>query len=329
MFSAMQPTGELHLGNYLGALANWVDLARVHEGLFCIVDQHGQTVAYEPAVMREKIREFVINYLAAGIDPERSTVFVQSDVPEHTELAWYLATVTQFGELTRMTQFKDKSAQHEENINAGLFTYPVLMAADILLYKATMVPVGEDQVQHLELARDVAHRFNTRFGDTFPLPKARLSQGARIMGVDGLRKMSKSLGNQIGLLETDDGLWAKLRGAYTDPQRQRRADPGRPEICNIYGIHKVVTPIEETQKLGVQCRTAAIGCGDCKKALLVHLSDRITPIRERAASLRAHPDLVDRILEDGARRARAIARATIEEVREKMGLRARARGLGP
>ena len=320
IFSAMQPSGELHLGNYFGALANWVQLARENESIFCIVDQHSLTVEHDPASLRAKVLSLAIAYLAAGVDPARSIIFVQSDVPEHTELAWYLAAVTQFGELGRMTQFKEKSEDHASNINAALFTYPVLMAADILLYKATMVPVGEDQVQHLELARDVAHRFNVRFGETFPLPKARLSNAPRIMGTDGLRKMSKSLGNQIGMLETDESIWTKLRPAFTDPQRQRKTDPGRPEVCNIFRIHGAVTPPSEIATVEHNCRTAAFGCADCKKILATHLSTRLGPIRDRAAQLESHPEQVEDILRDGAKRARAIAATTIREVRERMGL---------
>ena len=327
IFSGMQPTGELHFGNYFGALANWVELSRSIESIFCIVDQHAFTADYSPKELPAKILDMATGYLAAGVDPERSLVFVQSDVPEHTELAWYLATVTQFGELGRMTQFKDKSEHHTHNINACLFTYPVLRAADILLYKATVVPVGEDQVQHLELARDVAHRFNTRFGKTFPMPKPRLGTASRIMGTDGLRKMSKSLGNAIGMLEEDNAIWKKLRGAFTDPQRQLREDPGRPEVCNIYRIHTAVTDAQQLAEVETNCRTAGFGCGDCKKLLATNLSTRLTPIRERAKELRAKPGYVREVLDDGAKKARKIARETIGEVREKMGMLPIAAGL--
>jgi len=316
----MQPTGELHIGNYLGALANFVELARTHDCLFCVVDQHALTADHDPATLHAKTLEVAIGYLAAGIDPARSIVFVQSDVPEHTELAWYLATVTQFGELGRMTQFKDKSDTQTQNVNAALFTYPVLMAADILLYKATLVPVGEDQVQHLELARDVAHRFNTRFGEVFPLPKPRLSASARIMGTDGLRKMSKSIGNHIGMFDDESVVAAKLKHAFTDPQRQRRTDPGRPEICNMYRIHTAVTGTDALATVETGCRRAAIGCGDCKKILADSLSRRLAPIRERARELRARPVYVREVLADGASRARALARKTLGEVREHLGL---------
>lgn len=325
----MQPTGELHIGNYLGALANWVTLSRETESVFCIVDQHAITVEYAPRELATKVLDMATGYLAAGVDPDRSIMFVQSDVPEHTELAWYLASVTQFGELGRMTQFKDKSEHHAQNVNVGLFTYPVLMAADILLYRATIVPVGEDQVQHVELARDIAHRFNTRFGETFPLPKARLGTAPRIMGTDGLRKMSKSLGNQIGMLETDTAIWARLRPAFTDPQRQRRTDPGRPEVCNMFRIHTAVSTAAELANVELNCRTAGFGCGDCKKLLAANLSTVLTPIRERALALREKPGYVREVLDHGARRARAIARETLGDVREKLGMLRVAASLTP
>jgi tryptophanyl-tRNA synthetase len=327
IFSGMQPTGELHFGNYFGALANWVSLSKDIESIFCIVDQHAFTIDYDPKDLPAKVVDMATGYLAAGVDPERSIIFVQSDVPEHTELAWYLSTVTQFGELARMTQFKDKAEHHTHNINAGLFTYPVLMAADILLYKATLVPVGEDQVQHLEIARDIAHRFNTRFGETFPLPKARLGTAARIMGTDGLRKMSKSLGNYIGMLEEDKAIWKKLRSAFTDPQRQVREDPGRPEICNIYRMHTAVTAQSQLAEVEVKCRTAGFGCGDCKKLLAENLTTTLSPIRERARELKSKPGYVREVLDAGAKRARAIARETIREVRARMGMQRDAAGL--
>lgn len=327
MFSGAQPTGVLHVGNLFGALANWVNLARDHDGIFCIVDQHALTVEHDANGLRERIRDVAIGYIAAGIDPSRSIVFVQSDVPEHTELAWYLGAAAQYGELTRMTQFKEKSEQAQGSASAALFSYPVLMAADILLYKATMVPVGDDQTQHLELTRNVAHRFNTRFGETFPLPRPHYSAAPRIMGTDGLRKMSKSLGNYIGMLEDDATIWTKLQPAFTDPQRQRRADPGRPEVCNVFRLHGVVTPSDQVASVEQQCRTAAIGCRDCKQILAKHLGTCLDPIRERARALSEKPEAIEEILRDGAQRARAIARETIGEVRERLGIRRIARGV--
>jgi tryptophanyl-tRNA synthetase len=320
ILSGMQPTGELHLGNYLGALANWVRLQDDYDCLFCVVDQHAITVEHDAKELPARVFDMAVSYLAAGVDPERATVFVQSAVPEHTELAWYLATVTQYGELGRMTQFKDKSAQHEE-VSAALFTYPVLMAADILVYKATHVPVGEDQTQHLELTRNIAHRFNSRFKkDYFPLPQGLYTSTPRIMGVDGLRKMSKSLGNHIAMLEPPKSLWKKLASAYTDPQRTVLEEPGRPEVCNIYRIHQAVTDERELGPIAERCTTAAWGCGHCKKELERSLNARLEPMRERAKTLRSDPARVREILHEGARKARAIARETLAEVRDLMGI---------
>ena len=269
IFSGIQPSGELHVGNYLGAVKNWVALQREAESLFCIVDYHAITVPYEPAQLRARRREMAVGLLAAGIDPSRASLFVQSDVPEHTELAWIFNTVTPLGELERQVQFKDK-AQRQESVMAGLLNYPVLQAADILLYRADTVPVGEDQVQHLELSRVIARRWNSQFSpdvDYFPEPKALLTPTRRIMGLDGQAKMSKSLGNTIGLLESREEIWANQRPAVTDPKRIKRTDPGTPEVCNIYHLHKAFSPPETVEHVAVQCSTAGWGCIDCKKVL--------------------------------------------------------------
>ncbi len=319
LFSGIQPSGELHLGNYLGAVRNWVRLQDQYACLICIVDYHAITQPYEPAEMPKRAFDMAVGLLAAGIDPAKAVLFRQSDVPEHTELAWILASVTPMGELGRMTQFKEKSEQHQ-GVNAGLFTYPVLQAADILLYKAEAVPVGEDQAQHLELVREIARRFNARFGKVFPEPATLLSEVPRLLGLDGKKKMSKSMGNTIALLEGKDAVWEKLRPAMTDEQRKRRTDPGRPEVCNIYTMHKVFTPLPKTAEVERDCRAAAIGCIDCKKALLETLDAALAPIRERARELSAHPERVREVLADGASRCRAIAQETLREVRGKMGL---------
>jgi tryptophanyl-tRNA synthetase len=320
ILSGMQPTGELHLGNYLGALANWVRLQDEYDCLFCVVDQHAITVEHDAKQLPKRVFDMAVSYLAAGVDPERSTVFVQSAVPEHTELAWYLATVTQYGELGRMTQFKDKSAQHDD-VSAALFTYPVLMAADILVYKATHVPVGEDQTQHLELARNVAHRFNTRFKKGFfPLPQGLYSNTPRIMGVDGLRKMSKSLGNHIAMLEPPKPLWKKLAGAYTDPQRTVLEEPGRPEICNIFRMHQALTDESKLPEIAEKCTRAEWGCGHCKKELESSLNARLEPMRAKAKELEANPERVREVLAAGAAKARAVAKETLREVRDLMGI---------
>jgi len=325
IFSGIQPSGELHIGNYLGAVKNWVTLQRQYESFICIVDYHAITVPYEAADLRQRTRDMAISLLAAGIDPSACTLFVQSMVPEHTELAWIFNTITPLGELERQTQFKEKAGR-QESVAAGLLNYPVLQAADILLYKADMVPVGEDQVQHLELSREIARKWNSRFvpdaAPFFPEPKALLTPARRIMGLDGQAKMSKSLGNTVGLLEDPKDIWEKLRPAVTDPKRVRRTDPGTPEVCNIYHLHKAFSPAATVEHVAVQCSTAGWGCIDCKKVLFESMENELGPIRERAIEVRANANKLDEILGDGAAHARSIASATIREVKELMGLSA-------
>ena len=323
IFSGIQPSGELHIGNYLGAVKNWVVLQAQFESLFCVVDYHAITAPYEPVALRARRREMAVSLLAAGIDPSRATLFVQSMVPEHTELQWIFNSVTPVGELERQTQFKEKSAR-QESVMAGVLNYPVLQAADILLYRADSVPVGEDQLQHLELSRVIARGWNARFASVdapyFPEPKALLTPTRRIMGLDGNAKMSKSMGNTIGLIEPPDDVWNKLRPAMTDPARVRKTDPGTPEVCNIYHLHRAFSPSETVVEVAHNCSTAAWGCIDCKRTLHGHMERELVPIRTRAAELRARPSDVDDALADGSRRARAIARETIGEVKERMGL---------
>ena len=322
VLSGMQPTGELHLGNYLGALKQWAALARdtTLQSLFCVVDAHAITVDYDPRSLPDRVIDAVATYIAGGIDPNLATVFVQSDVPAHTELAWYLTSVTPMGDLHRMTQFKEKSEQHKQNVNAGLFTYPVLMAADILVYKANVVPVGEDQIQHLELAREISRRFNARFGEIFPEPQPRLSTTPRILGLDGKAKMSKSMGNTIGLMDAPDVIEKKLRGAFTDPLKLRKNDPGRPEICNIFTIHRAMSTPDTVAYVEPNCRSGALGCGDCKKLLAERMIAELGPIRENALALRADRKGVLNVLREGGEKARAIAEPTMREVRSAMGL---------
>jgi tryptophanyl-tRNA synthetase len=290
--------------------------------LFCAVDAHAITVPYVPAELVERRARMVLDLVAAGVDPAGGAiVFAQSDVVEHTELAWYLAAVTPYGDLGRMTQFKEKS-ENKEFVSTALFTYPVLMIADILLYKATVVPVGNDQLQHLELARETVRRFNHRFGEVFPEPQPRLSTAPRIMGLDGNAKMSKSLNNSIALFDDPKVFWDKLRPAFTDPQRLRKSDPGRPEVCNIYTMHKEVSPSETVREVYANCTGAKWGCVDCKKSLFSHFDAELVPLRAKRAALTMN-DAHD-ILEEGARRARALATPTIREVRAAMGLAERA-----
>lgn len=322
VFSGIQPSGELHIGNYLGAVQAWVDIQRRYESIFCIVDYHAITVPYEAADLRTRTRQMAVSLLAAGIDPEVATLFVQSAVPEHTELAWIFNTITPLGELERQTQFKDK-AQRQDSVAAGLLNYPVLQAADILLYRADTVPVGEDQVQHLELSREIARRWNARFSPAtpyFPEPKALLTPTRRILGLDGQAKMSKSLGNAVGLLEPPDQIWEKLRPAVTDPKRVRRTDPGTPEVCNIYHLHKAFNSPDTVTLVAENCRSAAWGCLDCKRVLFEGLERTLAPIRARETDLRNRPHYVDQVLGDGAAAARRLAGETLREVKEMMGL---------
>ena len=320
VFSGIQPSGELHLGNYLGAVRNWVRLQDQHECLFCVVDLHAITQPYEPATLAERTLEMATGLLAAGLDPDKCTLFVQSHVPEHSELNWLLTTVTPLGELERQTQYKDK-AQRQESVPAGLLNYPILQAADVLLYQAGLVPVGEDQLQHLELMREIARRWNHRFGtDFFPEPQALLTPTKRVLGLDGQAKMSKSLGNTVGLFEEPDKIWEKLKPAATDPARVTRKDPGNPDICNIFTIHQGFSTPAQQAHVAHQCRTAGWGCLDCKRLLADNIIAALAPMRERHARLRADPARVHAILRDGAARARAIARKTIRAVRTRMGL---------
>ncbi|MBA3646250.1 MAG: tryptophan--tRNA ligase [Gemmatimonadaceae bacterium] len=324
IFSGIQPSGALHIGNYLGAVENWVELQHKYDSFFCIVDYHAITVPYEPADLVARTRDMAVSLLAAGIDPSKSSLFVQSMVPEHTELAWILNTVTPLGELERQTQFKEKTAK-DESILAGILNYPVLQAADILLYKADLVPVGEDQVQHLELSREVSRRWNAKFDSNsaegfFPEPKPLLTPTRRIMGLDGQAKMSKSLGNTIDLLEEPAQIWEKLRPAMTDPARKRREDPGTPEVCNIYSLHRAFSPPDLVETVAVNCRTAGWGCIDCKKALAQSMENDLAPIRERAKEITANPKMVAAALDAGAGKARGVAQATMKEVKQKMGL---------
>jgi tryptophanyl-tRNA synthetase len=322
-FSGIQPSGEIHVGNYLGAIKNWAAMLDEYECFFCIVDYHAVTIDYDPREMPQRVFDAAVANVACGLDPERCTLFVQSAVPEHTELCWAFMTVCAMGDLGRMTQFKQKSEQHRDNVNAGLFAYPVLQAADILLYKATKVPVGEDQLQHIELCREIGRRFNARYGDVFPDAHAVLSPSPRVLGLDGKAKMSKSLGNHLGVLETPESVKAKLRPAYTDVQRLRRSDPGRPEVCNIFTMHGGFSPADVVADIDRRCRTAGIGCSDCKMVLADGIEKTLGPARARAAELRARPERVREILDAGAVRCRTIARETMREVREAMGLRAR------
>jgi tryptophanyl-tRNA synthetase len=320
VFSGIQPSGELHLGNYLGAVQNWVKLQDQYRCIFCVVDYHALTQDYEPKEMQRRVSDMVMDLLALGIDPDRSLLFLQSMVPEHTELAWVFNNVTGHGDLERMTQFKDKSASQPENINVGLFNYPVLQAADILLYKAELVPVGQDQVQHIELARRIARSFNHRWGKVFPECDALLTNLPKLLGLDGKAKMSKSLGNHISLAlyGNDKALWKVLRTAVTDEARVTREDKGDPDRCNVGTMHKALSSEADNAWVREGCTTAGIGCVDCKQKLAANMQAHFAPYVERRAQLT--PARVKEVLEQGAAKARAIAQRTMSEVRAKLGL---------
>lgn len=320
VMSGIQPTGEIHIGNYLGAIKHWVELAGQYPCFYIIVDYHAITIDYDAAQFQKSIFQAALVNAACGLMPGTCHLFIQSQVPEHTELCWIFNSCTMVGRLFNMTQFKDKSEQHQENVNAGLLVYPVLQAADILVYKATMVPVGEDQLQHLELTREIARRFNFKYGETFPDAVA-CGRSVRVMGLDGESKMSKSKGNYIGMLESADTIWEKLRPAKTDINRKRRQDPGDPSVCNIFSLHEHFTSTEQRAELAEGCRHAGIGCIDCKKALLANLMATLQPIQDRYHELASHPDVIKDFLRDSAVKARTVAGATLEEVRAKMGLR--------
>ncbi|KAA3608253.1 MAG: tryptophan--tRNA ligase [Planctomycetota bacterium] len=320
VLSGIQPTGLAHIGNYLGALRNWVSLQESKRCFYCVVDLHALTTLPKGKELRRSSLEMAKVLMACGVDPERSALFLQSAVPGHTDLAWAFQCMTPMGDLSRMTQFKDKSADQPKNINAGLFTYPVLQAADILIYRAGEVPVGEDQVQHLELAREIARRFNRTYRNLFPEPQPCLTKAPRILGLDGTKKMSKSQNNHIPLLATPPQLQKLVGKAVTDPQRVRRDDPGRPEICNVFSLHGHFSRPEEVQTVETDCRSAALGCVDCKRRLAENMAQSLEPIRTKAEALEQEPERLLDALSDGAKRAGAVAKHTMDKVRNATGL---------
>jgi tryptophanyl-tRNA synthetase len=319
VFSGFRVTGEQHIGNYLGAIRNYVALQEDYDCIYCAVDVHSLTTLEDARQVGENSLTSAMVMLAAGVDPERSIIFVQSHVPEVMELAEYFAMLTPLGVLTRVPTFKEKVRQQPENVNLGLVGYPVLMAADILLYRASVVPIGVDQEPHLEFAREIARKFNGRFGATFPEPKSVHTTTPLVRGLDGQAKMSKSMGNHIPIGASAEETTRLVMSAVTDPQRQRRSDPGRPEVCNVYSLHEIFTPDRVGEIYG-QCTTASWGCVDCKRVLAGSINDAFASFRARYVELAADPERVRAILRDGAARASAIARETMAEVRERMGL---------
>ena len=319
IFSGIQPSGIVHLGNDLGAVRNYVRLQYEYEAIYCIVDYHALTSTHDPDLLRSRTREMAASLLALGLDPERCTLFVQSHRPEHTELAWLLATVTPVSWLERTPTFKEKKADQPDDVNHGLLTYPVLQAADIVIYKASLVPVGKDQAAHLELSREIVRAFNARYGDTFPEPQAVFTEAPIVLGTDGVKKMSKSVGNTIDVLAAGDVIHRQVMSMVTDTKRILRTDPGRPEVCNVCQLQRHFG--DDYEDLWDGERTARTGCVDMKKVLADRIIARYAPARERYRELMADPGRVDEILAAGAEHLRPMAEATMAEVREKMGLR--------
>jgi tryptophanyl-tRNA synthetase len=321
VFSGARPTGRQHLGNYCGAIQNYVALQEEYECVYCVVDLHALTTLRDTHELKQNTYEMVLDWLAAGMDPERSIIFVQSHVPQVTELHTILSMVTPMGWLARLPTFKEKVRQQPDNVNYGLLGYPVLMAADITLYKADTVPVGDDQLPHLEFTREIVRRFNYQFGETLIEPQAKLTQTPRILGLDGVNKMSKSLNNHIELAATPEEIRRRVMTMVTDPARQYKTDPGHPEVCNVFSLHRIFsTDPAAIDQIEVDCRNADIGCVDHKKIFAQDLSQALAPFRERRAELASDPDLVWRILADGADRARAVAQETIAEVKSRVEL---------
>lgn len=319
VFSGMRPTGRLHLGNLLGALDNWVKLQDKYDCVFAVVDWHALTTGYEDTrEIQQNIRDLVTDYLSAGIDPEKSLVIKQSDVKQHAELSLLLSMLTPLSWLERCPTYKEQLRELEgrEIMTHGFLGYPVLMAADILVYKAVAVPVGEDQLPHIELTRELARRFNFLYDPVFPEPQALLNEVVLLPGTDG-RKMSKSYGNIIEMSASPEEIRKTVANMVTDPQRIRRRDPGNPDVCAVYAFHKVFT------KLGIEdikegCQTAGIGCVECKRRLADALNEYLDPIRERREAILKKPGIIDEVLEDGAKRARVLAEATLTDVRQAM-----------
>lgn len=320
VLSGIQATGIVHLGNYFGALKNWVELQNSgHDCYYFIANEHAITLPQEPQKLKENTLSLAATLLAIGIDPNKSTLFIQSQVPGHAQLAWILNCLSPMGHIERMIQFKEKSEDNPEQVNVGLFTYPILQAADILLYKPDVVPVGIDQAQHLELTRFLAHKFNSTYKPLFPEPQTLHTQTLKVVGLDGSAKMSKSKNNYIGLVEDEKTIWKKLATAATDPARVKRTDPGNPFICNIYSLHTFFSSQSDLDWVVEGCRTAKIGCIDCKGRLFQNMNNFLKPIRESYNDWMSKPKELKAILDEGARKASKVADQTISEVYEAIG----------
>ncbi|HKB25299.1 MAG TPA: tryptophan--tRNA ligase [Methylomirabilota bacterium] len=320
VLSGMRPSGKIHLGNYLGALKNWVGLQDAYDCYYFAADWHALTDDTDTSTVPGDTVEMLADWLGAGLDPERSTLFIQSLVPEHAELHLLFSMVTPVAWLERVPTYKERIEQQGiASPSYGLLGYPLLQAADILMYKPRWVPVGIDQVPHVELTREVARRFNHAFKPVFPEPDAKLTEIPKVPGTDG-RKMSKSLGNAILLSDPPEEIARKVKPMVTDPARKRRTDPGNPDICPVFDLHKIFTPSADREYCATGCRTAAIGCLDCKDVLLKHMLPPLEKIRARRQAYAEKPDAIKEILYEGSKRARAVAQTTMGEVRAAVGL---------
>jgi len=321
VFSGARPTGKQHLGNYLGAIQNYVALQKEYDSVYCIVDIHALTTMETTHDLKNNSYEMALDWLAAGLNPDESIIFVQSHVPQVMELHTILSMVTPLGKLTELPTFKEKIKQHPHNVNYGLVGYPVLMASDIVLYKTDVVPVGVDQAPHLEFTREIVRSFNYRYNTkTLIEPEMKITKIPKVIGIDGVQKMSKSLNNHIEMASTPEETQKRVMMMVTDPQRKLRSDPGNPDVCNVFAFHKIFSTDEDVDMVNTECRKAGIGCVDCKKMMAKNLNNYLVPFRTRRADFAKKSDDVWNILFDGAERASVIADKTIEEVHEAIGL---------
>ncbi|MCC6483882.1 MAG: tryptophan--tRNA ligase [Armatimonadetes bacterium] len=321
MLSGMQPTGILHLGNLEGALRNWVRLQEEYDSYFCIVDWHSlTTLAETPELIKKQTLDVAIDWLAAGLNPEKCTVFIQSHVPQHAELHLLLSMITPVPWLERVPTYKEKKENlNIESASYGLLGYPVLQAADIMIYKADVVPVGKDQLPHLELTREITRRFNHLYGEVFPECEALLTEAAVVPGTDG-RKMSKSYDNAIYIQDSAEETAKKIKTMFTDPLKLRMGDPGRPEVCPVFALHEIYSPKDQVAWIDEHCRAGDLGCVQCKKMLTENLNEKLRPLRERRQMYADDPAQIEKILEEGAAKAREVAEETMREVRKAMML---------
>jgi tryptophanyl-tRNA synthetase len=321
VFSGARPTGRQHLGNYLGAIKNYVALQDEYDCIYCIVDLHALTTVEDTINLRENTIDMALDFLAAGIRPDETIMFIQSHVPQVAELHLILSMVSPLGKLTELPTFKDKIRDQPDNVNYGLVGYPVLMTADIVLYKANVVPVGIDQAPHLEYARETVRSFNYRYNTNVLIePQMKNTEIPLVLGIDGERKMSKSLNNHIEIASTPEETIKRVKQMKTDPQRILRTDPGNPDVCNVFTMHKIFSSPDEIAMVDRECRRAGIGCVDCKALYAKNLNTNLAPFRMRRNELAKDPSYVQGVLDDGAKRARTIAEQTMTEVREAVGL---------